>query len=148
MIKLLWNTQNQIVPKPSDSKYKELSRNHIWGVYHKNNSEKWILEVLNKIKFKKITNENEIDNDDILIVVDSSIENKIEFYNKLKLICSKLFLIHLGDEAGDYDSSLVYNKFNYVWRTFCSNRFFGNNHIKCIPIGYKSGVLNKQKKNV
>ena len=63
MIKLLWNTQNQIVPKPSDSKYKELSRNHIWGVYHKNNSEKWILEVLNKIKFKKITNENEIDND-------------------------------------------------------------------------------------
>ena len=121
MIKLLWNTQNLIVPKPSDSKYKELSRNHIWGVYHKNNSEKWILEVLNKIKFKKITNENEIDNDDILIVVDSSIENKIEFYNKLKLICSKLFLIHLGDETGSYNLSTIYQNCTHVWRAFCSN---------------------------
>ena len=148
MIKLLWNTQNQIVPKPSDSKYKELSRNHIWGVYHKNNSEKWILEVLNKIKFKKITNENEIDNDDILIVVDSSIENKIEFYNKLKLICSKLFLIHLGDETGSYNLSTIYQNCTHVWRAFCSNKYFKNENISCLPIGYKSGVIknNNYKK--
>ena len=79
--------------------------------------------------------------------MDSSIEEKNELYIKLKLICSKIFLFHLGDESGAYDLISIYKNCNYVWRTFCSNKYFKNNKVKCIPIGYKSGVLNKQKKN-
>ena len=41
-----------------------------------------------------------INNKDVLIIVDSSVEKKTELYNKLKSICSKIFLIQLGDEPG------------------------------------------------
>jgi len=61
------------------------------------------------------------------------------------LICSKMFLIHLGDESGAYDTSLIYNKFNYVWRAFCLNRYFNNKKVSCLPIGYKSGTLFKKE---
>ena len=145
MIKLFWNTQNQIVPNSNHPQFKELSRNNIWGIYHKNNSNKWIQEVLSKIKFKTITNEKEIDSNDILIVVDSSVEKKIEFYNKLKLICSKLFLIHLGDETGSYDLSPIYQNCNHVWRAFCSNKYFNSENVSCLPIGYKSGIIKNNK---
>jgi len=56
-----------------------------------------------------------------------------------------MFLIHLGDETGTYDLSLIYNKFNYVWRAFCSNRYFNNKKVSCLPIGYKSGILFKKE---
>ena len=56
-----------------------------------------------------------------------------------------MFLIHLGDESGAYDSSLIYNKFNYVWRAFCLNRYFNNKKVSCLPIGYKSGTLFKKE---
>ena len=74
-------------------------------------------------------------------------KKKAELYAKLKLTCSKIFLLHLGDESGEYDSSTVYENCNHIWRTFCSNKYFENSKVKCIPIGYKSGVLNKQKNN-
>jgi len=51
----------------------------------------------------------------------------------------------LGDESGAYDSSLIYNKFNYVWKTFCSNKYFNNKKVSCLPIGYKSGTLFKKE---
>jgi len=143
MIKLFWNSHNQIVPNSDKSNFKELSRNRIWGIYHKDNSNKWIHEILNKTKFKTIINEKEIDEGDILIIIDSSVENKIEFYNKLKLICSKVFLIHLGDETGSYDLSLIYQNCNHVWRTFCSNKYFNNKNVSCLPIGYKTGIIKK-----
>ena len=60
---------------------------------------------------------------------------------------SKLILIHLGDEAGSHDLSSIYSKFSYVLRTFCSSKYFNSNNVKCIPIGYKSGIINKNKKN-
>ena len=53
-------------------------------------------------------------------------------------------MIHLGDESGSYDLSSIYQNFNYVWRTFCSNKYFNNKQVSCLPIGYKSGVVNKQ----
>ena len=120
---------------------------HIWGLYHKENSNTWIYEILKEVKYNVIENERNIENGDILIIVDSSIEKKIKQYERLKLICSKIFLFHLGDEAGVYESSLVYKNCNYVWRTFCSNRYFNNKLVKCIPIGYKSGILNKKFDN-
>ncbi len=41
----------------------------------------------------------------------------------------------------------MYKNCDYIWRTFCSNKYFENNKVKCIPIGYKSGVSNKKKNN-
>ena len=62
----------------------------------------------------------------------------------MKLICSKIYLIHLGDESGAHDLSKIYDNFNFVWRTFCSNRYFENEQIKCLPLGYKSGTSLKK----
>jgi len=148
MIKLFWNTHNQKKPDTKDKEIVEkLDRDYVWGIYHKKNSNLWIYEILNKIKYNIIENETSIEKNDILVIVDSSLEEKNELYTKLKLICSKVFLFHLGDESGVFDLSQIYKNCNYVWRTFCSNKYFENSHVKCIPIGYKSGVLNKQKKN-
>ena len=144
MIKLFWNTHNQNKFNPNKTN-KENSRDQKWGLYHKNYSDKWIYEILNKMEFEAIQSEQDLENEDILIIIDSSIENKEELYTKLELICSKMFLIHLGDETFAYDLSMVYNKFNYVWRTFCSNKYFNNKKVSCLPIGYKSGTLFKKE---
>jgi len=147
MIKLLWNTHKQIAPAANQLNNKD-AIDYKWGLYHKENSNKWIYETLLKIKFHPIQEEKDIENEDILIIVDSSIEKKIELYDRLKLICSKIFLIHLGDESGSHDLSPIYNNCDNVWRTFCSNKYFNNKKISCIPIGYKSGVLyQKQTSN-
>ncbi len=144
MIKLFWNTHNQKKTGSGDKKaIEKLNTDYGWGIYHKKNSDLWIHEILKKVKYEKIENETNLNKEDILIIVDSSIEEKIEFYSKLNLICSKIFLFHLGDESGAYDLSPVYNNCDYIWRTFCSSKFFENKKVKCIPIGYKSGLLNK-----
>ena len=147
MIKLFWNSHNQINSNIEQSN-KELSKNKIWGIYHKHNSDKWIIEILKEIKFNIIEDEKNIKNGDNLIIVDSSVENKEELYKRLKLICSKMFLIHLGDESGIYNLSTIYGYFDYVWRVFCSNNYFNNKKVSCIPIGYKSGTcLTSHSKN-
>ena len=113
MIKLFWNTQNQIPPKTKSEDDENLI-NYNWGIYHKNNSDEWIYYILNKIKFKTIQKETDLNNGDSLIIIDSSIEKKTELYTKLRLICSKIFLIHLGDESGKYDLSSIYNNCNFI----------------------------------
>jgi len=148
MIKLFWNTHNQKKPNTKDEKIiEELDRNYVWGIYHKKNSNLWVYEILKKIKYDIVENETNIEKDDTLIIVDSSLEGKAELYKKLKLICSKIFLFHLGDESGAYDLSQIYKNCDYIWRTFCSNKYFENNRVTCIPIGYKSGILDKKKNN-
>ena len=144
MIKLLWNTHNQNQLNLENRTNKDIV-DQTWGDYHKNSSDKWIFNILKKIEFKKIENQNDLDSGDILLVVDSSVEKKQELYSKLKLICSKMFLIHLGDESGSYDLTNIYNNFDFVWRTFCLNKFLNNPQVNCIPIGYKSGVFLKKK---
>ena len=42
MIKLFWNTHNQNKPTSNDPINKETARNYKWGLYHKDNSDKWI----------------------------------------------------------------------------------------------------------
>ena len=148
MIKLFWNTQNQKKPNSKEKKIKEKQElDYGWGQYHKKSSDKWIYEILKKIQYSVITNEKSIEKDDILMIVDSSVEEKSELYNKLNLICSKIFLFHLGDEFGFRNLSSIYNNCNYIWRPFCSSMYFKNTKVKCIPIGYKSGVLNQKKSN-
>ena len=148
MIKLFWNTHNQRKSNSDDKKIREKEEmDYGWGLYHKKSSDKWIYEILKKIKYNIIENETNLEKEDTLIIVDSSVEKKVELYTKLKLICSKIFLLHLGDESGGYDLSAVYDNCNHIWRTFCSNKYFENNKVRCIPIGYKSGVSNKQKNN-
>ena len=95
MIKLFWNTHNQNKPNSNETNT-TVARNYIWGLYHKNNSDKWIYEVLDKIQFKIVQNEKDLESDDILIIIDSNIEKKVELYTKLQIICRKVFLIHLG----------------------------------------------------
>ena len=148
MIKLFWNTQNQkkSITENEQIKSKE-ELDFKWGIYHQKNSDKWIYEILKKIKYNIINDEKNLEKNDTLIIVDSSPERKKELYDKLKLICSKLILIHLGDEAGSHDLSSIYGKFSYVLRTFCSSKYFKSNHVKCVPIGYKSGIINKNKNN-
>ena len=146
MIKLIWNTHNQNAPNPNKQNDKDLA-GYNWGIYHKNNSDKWIFNILKKIQFKLIDSEKDLNSEDTLIIVDSSVEKKDKFYTKLQLLCSNMFLIHLGDESGAYDLTSIYNNFNFVWRSFCLNRFFDNKKISCLPIGYKSGVFLKKKEN-
>mgnify|MGYP006109783653 CR=1 FL=1 len=144
MIKLLWNTHNQRKTITSDEGIKGREAiDYKWGIYHKNHSSVWINEILKKIKYEVINSEKNLEQEDILIIIDSSPENKVEFYNKIKLVCSKVLLIHLGDESGIPEVSKIYKNCDYVWRTFCSNKYFKNDKIKCIPIGYKTGVVNK-----
>ena len=124
MIKLFWNTHNLKKTVTIDNKIKKKEAiDYKWGIYHKENSDKWIYEILKKVKYSIIDDEKDLESDDVLIIVDSSIENKIKKYNELKLICSKIFLFHLGDETGILDFSPVYKNCNYVWRTFCSNKY-------------------------
>ena len=66
---------------------------------------------------------------------------------KLNEVCSKIFLFHLGDETGTHNNSVVYDYCKYIWRPFCTRKYFNNTKVKCIPIGYKSGVKFKQKDN-
>ena len=146
MIKLFWNTHSQIVQN-SNLPNSQDARDYKWGLYHKDNSNKWIYEVIGKVQFETIENEKNLEIGDILIVVDSSIEKKNELYTRLKLICSKIFLIHLGDESGTHDLTSIYKNCNYVWRTFCSTRYFSNKHVSCLPVGYKSGVTKKETGN-
>ena len=148
MIKLFWNTHNQKKPNSVNKKVREKEElDYGWGQYHKKSSDKWIYEILKKIKYSIIESEKNIENDDILIIIDSSIEEKSEFYTKLNLICSKIFLFHVGDEFGFYNLAPVYNVCNHIWRSFCSSKYFNNKKVKCIPLGYKSGVAHKRKSN-
>jgi len=145
MIKLFWNTHNQTKPNSKDKKIKEKQElDYGWGKYHKKGSDRWIYEILKKIEYTTIDKETQLKKDDILIIVDSSVEEKNQLYNKLNIICSKIFLFHLGDEFGFHDLSTVYNICDYVWRPFCATKYFSNTKVKCIPIGYKSGVLYKK----
>ena len=85
MIKLFWNTRNQKKPNTKDEKIiEELDRNYVWGLYHKKNSNLWVYEILKKIKYDIIENETNLEKDDTLIIVDSSLEGKAELYKKLK----------------------------------------------------------------
>ena len=146
MIKLFWNTHNQKKPNSLEKKIREKQElDYGWGKYHKKSSDKWIFEILKKIEYQIIKNEEELKKEDVLIIIDSSVEEKNELYLKLNLICSKVFLFHLGDEFGFHNLSTVYNSCNYVWRPFCSSKYFNNEKVTCIPIGYKSGVLSMEK---
>ena len=148
MIKLFWNTHNQKKPNSQDLKIKKKEdQDYGWGNYHKNSSNKWIYELLKKIDYKVIDNEKDLEKGDKLIIVDSSIEEKKELYKKLKILSSKIFLIHLGDETGIYDHSQVYKNCDYIWRAFCFGKYFNNDKIKCIPIGYKTGIKYRLKQN-
>ena len=84
MVKLLWNTANNssfdLNPiKTPNFKWK----GNIWGEYLKNNSDKWIFTLLEKIEISKIESLSEINSGDEIIIVDSNIERKFDFYSKL-----------------------------------------------------------------
>ena len=65
MIKLFWNTHNQIATNPKEPSGED-ERNYIWGLYHKDHSKKWIYELLSKVRFETIEDERKINSKDIL----------------------------------------------------------------------------------
>ena len=78
MIKLFWNTHNQKKPHSNNKKTRDKQEwDFKWGHYHKLNSDKWIYEILNKVKFKTIENEKKLVKNDVLIIVDSSLERNL-----------------------------------------------------------------------
>ena len=90
MIKLFWNTQNQTKTNTDNKRIKEKEeRDYVWGLYHKKNSDVWIYQILEKVKYDVIENTNHLEKNDVLIIVDSSIETKVEFYQKLKFIIQR-----------------------------------------------------------
>ena len=148
MIKLFWNTHNEVKSSLSNQNNKDVTSDFGWGLYHKNNSDKWIYNILNKVNYNVVKDLKDLKQNDVLIIVDSSIHKKNDLYQKLKLTCSKIFLIHLGDESGIYDLSTVYNNCSFVWRTFCSNKYFNSKKVSCIPLGYKSGTIYQKNTNI
>ena len=95
MIKLFWNTHNQKRPNSNNKKVREKEElDYGWGQYHKKSSDKWIYEILKKIKYNIIHSKEELEQEDILIIVDSSVEEKNQIYTELSLVCSKIFLFH------------------------------------------------------
>ena len=133
MIKLLWNT----------SRHQNDSFELTWGKYHEENSKDWIYFLLQDIDCKSISSEEEINKDDTIIIVDSGIHFKEQFYIKLNALTKRFFLFHINDEHLDKRSSPMYNYCDYVWRTCCSPKYFSSNKVKCIPPGYKSGFKQK-----
>ena len=83
MIKLFWNTHNlkKTITDDKDFKKKEAVE-FKWGIYHKKHSDVWIYEILKKTKYDLIDSEKGLEKEDILIIVDSNPEKKIEIYNE------------------------------------------------------------------
>ena len=124
-MKLFWNTHNQ--------------NKSFWGEYHLLNSKEWIFDILGEIKFKEIEDLNLAQNTDSLIVVDSEISGKKDFYEILLNKYKRIYLIHLGDEGGRINKK-IYSNFQHVFRTFYLNSFSKLGNVTCVPLGYKSGV--------
>ena len=71
MIKLFWNTHNQKKPHSKDKINRDKEEwDFKWGHYHKKNSDKWIYEILNKIKFESIQSVNDLEEGDVLVIID------------------------------------------------------------------------------
>ena len=65
-MKLFWNSQN--------------NNKSFWGDYHYKNSKKWIFDILSEIKFSEIKGLNEVNEPEPLIIVDSEVQKKENFY--------------------------------------------------------------------
>ncbi len=140
MIKLYWNTTSH-----------DPISGFQWGKYHANNSNTWINLVLEKINKQNVQSLDQIKKDDILIIVDCDVDKKIEFYKKLRILCSKLYLINLGDESGQKNVIKNYDFFDHVWRSYINNNHKSISKITFLPAGYKSGIEkinnNSEKRN-
>jgi len=130
-MKLLWNTNKNI--------------NSFWGNYHFLNSSSWIYSILNQIDYKKLDSVEQVNEKDDLIIIDSQLTAKKNFYLQLSKKCSSIYLIHLGDEGATEDTNSIYNNCTHVWRTFCLPYYYQSNKVTCIPIGYKSGLTYEIK---
>ena len=109
MIKLFWNTQNQKKPNSNNKKIREKEELDLgWGLYHKKSSDKWVFEILKKIKYEIITSETDLKTEDTLIIIDSSVEEKKEFYSKLNILCSKIYLLHLSCNICRFNSCKLF----------------------------------------
>ena len=104
-MKLFWNTNKNL--------------NTFWGNYHSNNSREWIFYILKMVNIDEIDKIENISKDEKVIIVDSELSRKEDFYKNLLLKTKNIFLIHLGDEGGTENKNYIYNNCTHIWRTFC-----------------------------
>ncbi len=131
-MKLIWNTNKEL--------------NSFWGEYHYNNSKKWIFELLENIEFEEIGSIRNIVPSEKIIIVDSELPRKQNFYSNLFKNHKNLFLIHLGDEGGQEYNDKFYNNFKHIFRPFFLKKFKTNKKITFIPLGYKTGKITNDIK--
>ena len=99
-MKLFWNTNKNL--------------NTFWGNYHANNSKEWIFNILKKLNISEIDNLETILNNEKIIIVDSELSNKNNFYKNLLNKTKNIFLIHLGDEGGTETKNYIYNNCLFI----------------------------------
>jgi len=133
MIKLLWNTSHR-----QDDAF-EL----VWGKHHEKNSKDWVYFLLQDVDYIIVQDEKDLDEEDVLVIIDSGIHFKEDFYQTIKQKVKKIFLFHMNDEHLDKRTKSIYKYFDYIWRTCCSPMYFLSKNVKCIPPGYKSGFDQK-----
>lgn len=126
---LLWNTNKEV--------------SSFWGEYHHKNSKSWIFEILENVEFEEINSLSNNENNEKLIIVDSEIPKKQNFYINLFKKFKNIYLIHLGDEGGTEYNENFYSNFKHIFRTFHLNKFDESQKITSIPIGYKTGFNKK-----
>ena len=78
MIKLLWNSHKLVINQLEKNDIQD-DANYKWGIYHKKFSDKWIFEILGNVKYKVIEDVQQIESEDTLIIIDSSVEKKKKF---------------------------------------------------------------------
>ena len=131
-MKLIWNTH--------------IDNSSFWGEYHRLNSKMWIFDLLKNVKIEEINDLSSVKTNDSVIIVDSELYQKKNFYNKFFNEFKNIYLFHLGDEGGRVDTNFFYSNFKHIFRTFYLNSFSKKTKITCIPIGYKSGLKKNLKK--
>ena len=88
MIKLFWNTHNQIIPTSKDPNNEDVF-NYKWGLYHKDYSDKWIYHLLQKIQFKIINRKEDIESEDSLMNIFA-----IFLFSRISIFSTSLFLMY------------------------------------------------------
>ena len=80
-MKMFWNTNKEI--------------SSFWGNYHLKNSKKWIYEILENVEFEEVEKLTNDILDQKIIIVDSEIPKKQNFYSNLFRNYDEIYLFHI-----------------------------------------------------
>ena len=94
------NTHNQ---KKSTSKDKQivekLDRDYVWGIYHQKNSNLWVYEILQKVKYKVAKNGADIEKNDVFNLRKALKAADLEYVFKLNFGDFKFYDVSYFDDV-------------------------------------------------